>query len=191
MNTPSHIAASLLVWRDEKDWLAVSAVVLGAALPDLPMFGFYAYQKLWRGAAEQEIWGKLYFDPVWQLLFDWFNSMPLAVLLIGVCQLAGFRLGVLVSASALLHMACDLPVHHDDAHRHFLPFTNWRFASPVSYWDPKHHGIAFAIGELLFAVAASWYVGWQTTATPMRVAAWGTLAMYVVGIGFALAVWVL
>ena len=51
MNTPAHVAASLLVWRKEKGTMAASAVVLGALLPDLPMFGFYGYQKSWWAAA--------------------------------------------------------------------------------------------------------------------------------------------
>ena len=39
MNTPAHIAASVLVWRNEPGWANATAVTLGAVLPDLPMFG--------------------------------------------------------------------------------------------------------------------------------------------------------
>ena len=187
MNTPSHVVASLLVWRDEKDWLPISAVVLGAILPDLPMFGFYAYQRFWAGRSESEMWSELYFEPGWQLLFDWFNSIPIAIALIGFCQLLGFRWGMLLCASALLHMCCDLPVHHSDAHRHFLPLSNWRFESPVSYWDPKHHGLYFAAAELLFSVLACTFVGWNSTALPMRIAAFSTLILYAMGIGFCIS----
>ena len=42
--------------------------------------------------------------------------------------------------SMLLHALGDLPLHHDDAHRHFFPFVDWRFISPLSYWNPDHHG---------------------------------------------------
>ena len=139
MNTPSHIAASLLVWRDEKDWLPISAIVVGGLVPDLPMVGFYAYQKLWAGHSESEIWGAggLYFQSNWQLLFDLFNSIPIFIVIAAVCYYFGqnfgyWRCGYLLAASALLHMLCDLPVHHDDGHRHILPLSNWKFASPVS-----------------------------------------------------------
>ena len=47
------------------------------------------------------------------------------------------------AASGLLHQACDFPVHADDPHRHFWPLSDWRFHSPVSYWDPRHYGHLF------------------------------------------------
>jgi hypothetical protein len=189
MNTPAHLAASILVWRNESTWKAASAVAIGAVLPDLPMFGFYGYQRLVVGSSESEIWSKLYFREDWQLLFDIFNSSPLACLLIGVSYFFGFRWGVLLAGSALLHMCCDLPLHHDDAHRHFLPLTTWRFASPVSYWDPKHYGFVFIWVELALAVGSSVYVAWKGKHPPMRLLALGTLVLYFAGIAFAVAMW--
>lgn len=50
----------------------------------------------------------------------------------------------LFALAALLHLAGDLPVHATDAHRHFWPLTDWRFVSPVSYWDPAHGGQWFS-----------------------------------------------
>ena len=189
MNTPAHIAASLVVWRKEMGWGAAAAVTAGAILPDAPMFGFYAYQKLVAGTAERQIWSTEYFRDDWQLFFDLFNSIPLAMLGIVVCHFARFHIGRLLFSSALLHLLCDLPVHNDDAHRHFLPLTHFRFESPVSYWDPAHFGVYFAISELLFAVIACSYVGWRGKDLPMRVVARTTLGLYLLGIGFALVVW--
>lgn len=62
-----------------------------------------------------------------------------------------------LSASALLHSAIDFLVHRDDGHMHFWPLTEWRFQSPVSYWDPAHGGNWFglfeaAVGIVLIAV---------------------------------------
>ena len=189
MNTPSHVAASLLAWRSEQGWLAVNAIVVGAILPDLPMFGFYAYQKS-VGRSEHAIWGELYFDPTWQWVFDIFNSIPIAAVAAVVCYFAGARWGVLLASSAMLHMACDLPVHNDDAHRHFLPLTNWRFESPVSYWDPRHYGVYFAISELIFALTACAFVSRRAPSAPMRAAAVATLTLYFLAIGLALCFWV-
>ena len=76
MNTPAHLAASVLVFRNQSGWGAASAVAVGAILPDAPMFGFYAYQKLFAGRSEGEIWSTLYFQEDWQYLFDVFNSAP-------------------------------------------------------------------------------------------------------------------
>lgn len=189
MNTPAHIAVSLLVWRNEPGWGAVTAVGVGALLPDAPMFGFYAYQKLIAGRSEGEIWSNLYFEDTWQLFFDVFNSVPLMLAVICISYATGWRWGVLLGASALLHLCCDFPLHHDDAHRHFLPFTNWRFVSPISYWDPKHFGFIFLPVELLFAIGACTYVAWKGAHSPMRIAGAATLAVYLAGIAFAVVMW--
>ena len=157
MHTPAHIAASLFAWPKETRWIDASAVVFGAVLPDISMFFFYGYQKA-IGTAESEIWGTLYFEANWQYFFDVFNSIPIAIVLFLVFRRLNIRWLQLLFASACLHMLCDLPVHHNDGHRHFLPLSNWRFESPVSYWDPEHFGLIFAAFELLFAIAALVYV---------------------------------
>lgn len=117
--------------------------LLGGVLPDLPMFGFYLYQKL-RGTPEATIWSETYFQPDWQLVFDVFNSAPLAALgcVLALAFAPPVRTALQVFFGAvLLHVALDLPLHHDDAHRHALPLSNYRFESPVSYWDPAHLGV--------------------------------------------------
>jgi len=58
-------------------------------------------------------------------------------------------------ASMVLHHLCDLPLHHDDAHRHFFPFSNIRFTSPVSYWDRNHYGTWGALLELGLVLVSS------------------------------------
>lgn len=51
--------------------------------------------------------------------------------------------------SMVFHSLGDLPVHHDDAHRHFFPFSDYRLISPISYWDPQHYGRIVAGVEVL------------------------------------------
>ena len=57
--------------------------------------------------------------------------------------------------SMLLHALGDLPLHHDDAHRHFFPFLDWRFSSPISYWNPDFHGHWVSLIEAIAVIAAS------------------------------------
>lgn len=189
MNTPAHLAASLIVWKDVPNWRHASAVTLGAFLPDLPMYGFYLYQKL-VGSTEQQIWTHLYFQPHWQLFFDLFNSIPIACVIWAFCRWRAFRFGELLALSALLHMLCDLPVHHDDGHCHFLPLSDWRFRSPISYWDPQHYGMIVACIEFLGATVASGYVAFQGGAKSVRWIAAINLALYatilIAGLGFLL-----
>lgn len=176
--TPSHIAASLLVWRHEGNWSDLAAVVAGAVVPDATMFLFYGYQKI-VGTTEESIWNERYFLDHWQYLFDVFNSFPIAlVLLLGAWRFECRWLQLLL-VSAMLHMIFDLPLHHDDGHRHFLPLTNWRFESPISYWDPKHFGWIFAPVELLGSISALIFVS-RSGATPPRRAAQVMLGIVVV-----------
>ena len=57
--------------------------------------------------------------------------------------------------AALLHIAGDLPVHADDAHRHFWPLSDWRFHSPVSYWNPDQGGAWFSFTEAAIGIGAA------------------------------------
>ena len=186
MHTPAHVAASLFVWPKEGRWINAVAVTVGAVLPDATMFFFYGYQKA-IGTPEKEIWSTLYFQEHWQYCFDVFNSIPLAILLFVIFRQFKIRWAQLLVASAGLHMLCDLPVHHDDGHRHFLPISNWRFESPVSYWDPAHYGLIFATFELVFAICALVYV-MRKGEKPVRRIAVGTLVIYATGIALLMFV---
>lgn len=140
MNTPTHILiASGLLSRGvspARNWAAFA----GGLLPDVPMFALFAWEKFVAGYPEQVIFGQHYFSDSWQIPIAITHSIPLALLLLGVglwrriVWLWVFALGV------LLHIAFDMPFHHDDAHAHFWPFTMWKFYSPLSYWDPAYHG---------------------------------------------------
>ncbi len=119
------------------------------------MFGFWLWQTLARGLPQQQIWHHVYFEAHWQLLFDAFNAVPIYTVLLAVGLWSGSRSAVFFAASALLHIALDLPFHREDAHAHWFPLSSWRFVSPVSYWDPAHHGRWFSTLELAGLLAAA------------------------------------
>jgi hypothetical protein len=54
--------------------------------------------------------------------------------------------------AGLTHASGDFFVHVADAHAQFWPFSQWRFVSPVSYWDPAHYGTQFSIFEACIGV---------------------------------------
>ena len=70
-----------------------------------------------------------------------------------ICLSCGWKSAAIIFLSMIVHDFCDLPLHNDDAHRHFLPFSHYRFISPVSYWDPKYYGQFVAFGELSLVLA--------------------------------------
>ena len=214
MTTPAHAALSLIVLgRSERNALPVA---LGAVAPDLPMLVFYFWERLARGVSEGRIWSERYFDPGWQVVFDIPSSIPLLAVALGIVLLTGRRTGsagqglaaelgsagrtgpfsaarrfgatALFLASMILHALGDLPLHREDAHRHFFPFSDWRFTSPVSYWDPDHYGGYAAIGEVLLVLAVSFFLFRAYRGRGRWVVA-GVAGVYALFVGFAVLVW--
>lgn len=162
MNTPTHLligaAALARLGRDGSDrWR--NPVILGfSLLPDLGLYVLFGWARFVPDVSEQQLWDDVYWRDHWQTVFAIGNSVPLYIcLLIAGALWRGSQWGVLMvlaGTAALLHIAFDLPFHADDAHRHFWPITDWKFHSPLSYWDDRHHGdivanVAIALGLLL------------------------------------------
>ena len=152
MDTGAHIICNLVVQSRSSESRIFAAVLIGAILPDLPIMLFYAWESLVMNSAESEIWSELYFLPGWQNFFDTFNSLPLIVALLALGIYFKKQLVSVLALSMALHVLLDLPFHHDDAHRHFFPFSDWRFFSPVSYWDPKFHGDVMHIVQITIVI---------------------------------------
>ncbi len=189
MNTPAHLVLNLAVVPNRR-WATFGfAVLLGALLPDAPMFVFYAFEKLVARTPEPVIWERSYYEPFWQAVFDIFNSVPLIALL----GLVGFVLKSLfieaLAMSMLLHCLLDFPLHHDDAHRHFYPFTDWRFESPVSYWDARFYGDVFVFIELLIVLIACVLVWRSGKQTWLKYTAMTGGILYVGFLAFAVHYW--
>jgi hypothetical protein len=190
MNTPAHAIINLLLLA-RKPGQNIShrrsaTIIAGALLPDLVIIVFYAWHLL-LDTAESQIWSVEYYRPFWQAWVDSFNSIPL----IGLAMLISWRtrqyLLLVFFSSMLLHVFGDLPLHHDDAHRHFFPFTDWRFASPVSYWDPAHHGQWASLIEFCTVLAAAAFMYWRYALLRPWVVA--TTAIYLIYWIYVFAVW--
>lgn len=187
MNTPAHVIASFwAVGHGPRQWAPVLA---GALVPDLPMFLFYAWQRGWLGRPDSEIWGATYFQTDWQIVFDAFNSLPAVVVGLLVAGWLGSPVLRLFFLSVGLHCVLDLAVHHDDAHRHLLPLSNWRFQSPISYWDPAHYGRILGPVEALLTMVGAGFLLRSREPLPVRWAGGVTLAAYGAGVLLALFYW--
>ena len=165
MDTVAHCVVNLAAIEREDRPRAQAAVLAGALLPDAPMFLFYFVEKVMRGTSESVIWTTAYWRPEWQNAIDLFNSIPLIALGIVLSIVARARIALLLCLSMLLHTALDLPLHHDDGHRHFYPFSDWRFESPLSYWDGHHHADVVSVGIFLLVGAAGLLL-WRTASRP-------------------------
>jgi len=114
--------------------------VAGGLVPDIPTYAFFFVHTILLGTSQQLMWDVLYFDSAWSPLITLSHSLLLWPLLLLVATITKQRLLQWFSLSALLHASLDFFVHHDDAYRHFWPLTDWRFFSPLSYYDPLYYG---------------------------------------------------
>jgi hypothetical protein len=148
---------NLLILGRDQDSKKTAFIVVGAILPDAAMFVFYLWQ-LTLGTAESSIWSIEYHRPGWQAIFDLSHSIPLALL----GMLIGWKTNrpwlLVFFSSILLHALGDLPLHQEDAHRHFFPLSEWRFFSPVSYWNPAYYGDWVGMLEFLAVFGAVIYL---------------------------------
>ncbi|QEG24710.1 hypothetical protein [Mariniblastus fucicola] len=162
MMTQTHVLLGLAAFGRPREPLRNGLAIAGGIIPDAAIFLLYVIEKL-KGTPERIIWRDVYFSPFWQDAVAWGNSIPLWLLLLAIGALLWKRsshktagaMTVVFAASCLLHMACDFPLHVDDAHRHLFPVSDWRFRSPVSYWDPKHFGGFAAFCETLLGIGLS------------------------------------
>lgn len=140
MNTPAHVIVNLLVLSRNKNTKTVGSIVIGSILSDIPMFLFYGWVKFVQKLPESKIWSEAYYYGNWQNFFDLFNSLPLFIVGYLIAKQRKSNWFCFFFASLMLHVAGDFLLHNDDAHRHFFPISDWRFQSPVSYWNPDHFG---------------------------------------------------
>jgi hypothetical protein len=155
VNTPTHTLLALALLSRPQQRKRNLAVIAGSLIPDLAIFLWAPYQSFVNGVSGEEMWRELYFAPSMQNLIAWFNSIPIYLGLIALGFLgrgkAWGKLLLVFAAAALIHMATDLPVHAEDAYRHFWPLTDWRFYSPLSYWDEAHHARWVGTVEIILA----------------------------------------
>lgn len=179
LNTPTHVTLALAalgrkgVARYDNLW-----IIAGALAPDAVMY-LLIIVSLILGYAPQVLFDTLYFSALWQVLIAPLNSIPLLAAFLALAHWRRWRGGKLFALGALLHIAFDLPLHREDAHHHFWPFSDYQFLSPVSYWDPNHYaGVVMPIELLLLLVTLAISTRYLQTR-------WGRRLYLVINGGFA------
>ena len=168
MNTIAHmVIASAALARPntpKRNW----AVLGGALIPDASMFVFFAWSRL-QGWSGDETWNVQYWNEPWQTLGAVSNSIALFGLLLIVALWRKWGVWSVLALAALFHIALDFPLHADDAHRHFWPVSDWRFFSPISYWDPAKNGMIGGAIETISLLIASGILWWRFTRLRWRI----------------------
>ncbi len=199
MNTQSHVLMGAAFFGRPLPRLAWAGAA-GGILPDLPMYTIVAALGL-LGYSVSDIFDRLYWEPWWQIanaighnFLLWGTLTIVAALAIARSrtgppqasspasgsETAGVAALVFAfSASALLHSLIDFLTHRADAHMHFWPLSDWRFRSPVSYWDPDHYGNWFGLFEAALGIALILVLFRRYRALPLRAGLLVALGLYV------------
>lgn len=160
MMTQTHLLLATCLFAKPGRTRRNTAVIASSLIPDLSIYILFAYASL-TGIPGSTLWSHTYWTEPWQTLSAISNSIPLylgflvVALLVAAPKDARPRwqsLPALFCLAALVHLATDFAVHHDDAHIHFWPFSDWRFESPISYWDRDHYGGIVAIVEVILGL---------------------------------------
>ena len=177
MNTPTHAILNLALLGRERTRRGWAFVVAGAAIPDVPIVFFFLTSRFIYRIPSGEMWTRAYFVSDWQHAIDALHSFPLIALAFALAWWRKWADGQLLFASMFLHSVGDFPLHVEDAHRHIYPIA-WEFHSPVSYWDPRHHGAWGATLELVLLLAAAVVVVRRARSRWARGAAGGYAALH-------------
>lgn len=175
MRTPGHAVINLAVLGAQVQPGAAGAIIAGAVVPDIPIVVLYVRERWLRGTPEERIWADHYQRPFWQAVIHGAHSIPLGLAGLAVSLAVGAPRAAAFFASAALHALCDLPVHAEDAHRHFLPISSYRYKSPLSYWDVRYHARYVALAELVLVLGATvavWPRGGFAQAALLLVGVW-------------------
>ncbi|MFY0595671.1 MAG: cobalamin biosynthesis protein CobQ [Cognatishimia sp.] len=143
------------VFGRRKSKTIVAAALIGALLPDLSLYLLAGTSLFVLGITPEVVFGELYFSELWQTIFAIDNSFIIWSGLLALAMWSQRSWAIALCGAALLHLALDFPLHHDDGRAHFWPISDWIFASPVSYWDNRHFGSIVGPIELGLAVGCS------------------------------------
>lgn len=139
VNTPAHLILAAGLFARPGQPRANAMVMAGAMIPDISIVVMIAWQHWIVGHPLREVFEQDFRADFWQGVFAVDNSIPLWGLALGLALLNGRRALALCAAAALVHLALDLPLHNEDARRHFWPLSDWMYRSPLSYWDAARH----------------------------------------------------
>ena len=158
MNTPAHllIGAALFSGRDNTKLL--TGALLSGMLPDLSLYLMAGISIFVLNISPDVVFNEYYFSSSWQFVFSIDNSIVIWGILLAVSLKYRNAFFIALTSAALLHLVFDFALHHDDARIHFWPLSNWKFESPISYWDSNHHAFYVAPVEGIISTIATIYL---------------------------------
>lgn len=155
MNTPAHLILGSAAFSKSGDRRVIWAGMAGGMLPDLSLYLMGSVSLFLLQIPPRRVFNELYFSDAWQTVFAIDNSFLLWGACLALALLWKRAWAIALCGAALLHVALDFPLHHDDGRPHFWPVSWWVFESPFSYWDKEHGAGMIAPLEAGLATAAA------------------------------------
>jgi hypothetical protein len=155
VNTPAHLLIGAAAFGRGGGRGVIWAAFAGALLPDLSLYVMAGISIAVLGIPPETVFRELYYSDAWQTVFAIDNSFILWGGLLGLALWRRSSWGIALTGAALLHLALDFPLHHDDGRPHFWPLSGWIFESPLSYWDVRKGARWVAPVELALALGAA------------------------------------
>ena len=152
MQTPTHVLIAAAAFARPGGGAINAAALAGGFLPDAFLFAAWGWSKI-AGVSEEAFWSQHYWTDDIQLGQAISNSFPLFGALLAASLVFIWRAASIFAGAGLIHLVCDFALHAKDAHRHFWPVSDWRFQSPLSYWDPVHFGVYVGLAEATLGCA--------------------------------------
>jgi membrane-bound metal-dependent hydrolase YbcI (DUF457 family) len=125
-------------------WLLVA----GAILPDAPYLGFFAVAAVRHGPqalTDLDLWHFVWEHPVVVALHS-FLPWGAAMLLLLSTRARQRSPGLVAFVAGWgSHVVIDMLTHRSDGYPIFWPLSDYRFPTPVSYWEPAYHGVGFSV----------------------------------------------
>lgn len=128
------------------------AGAVGAALPDVPSFVGTAYFAVKNGGIwiEEDLEAIYFSGPFGATGSALHSIVPVASLLLlyrvlGLERSDGRRILLWFLLGWAGHTVVDFLTHVDDLRPLFWPFLDWRWSSPVSYYNPRYYGREFML----------------------------------------------
>jgi hypothetical protein len=149
MNTPAHLIFGAAAFARPGAPKVTIAAILGAFMPDLSLYAMAGWHLFVLGTSADVVFHQLYYSDAWMAVFSIDNSFFVWGAILGFGLWMKKAWVIAFAGAALLHLALDFPLHVDDGRPHFWPLSDWKFASPVSYWDRNHYGGIVGPIELL------------------------------------------
>ncbi len=160
MNTPAHLIFGMAAFGRPGNTGVTAAALLGAFLPDLSLYAMVLWARFVTDVPARTIFREYYYSDEWMAVFAIDNSFFVWGTVLGIALWQRSAVLVALAGSALLHLVLDFTLHNEDARPHFWPLTDWKFLSPLSYWDRSHFaaivGPAEAIASIILSALLLW-----------------------------------